>query len=182
MQVGFEGSCLLARLYPKGSNDMTRLALVFALLAGPLWASEADYDTCIGAGFEDRVAAKFAQRFPSEDRATADPVLVRSVEALVRANCRSEAVADCAADGCLSDLVRRWGMEVGRIQWSLSDRIAALDVGTLPALTQRRLKDPESWVTELPCDDDAATCAAKEASHALTSLERLDNEVADLGQ
>ena len=157
------------------------LCLAFA---GPAVADEAAYDACVGPAFEMRFNEKFAERFPSEDPTAVDPILAQSVTSLVRAGCRRSALAACTNErSCLVGLQKRWGLDAARLTRRVNERLASIDPETLPALTVRRLSDRSRWVIELPCDNtDPAICATNAASHALGSLERLDQEVERLSQ
>lgn len=165
---------------------MTRFRILLAIMllsATAAQAGVAAYEACIGEGYEARVMAKYAERFPHETcttRASCDPRLVQSAEALVRASCREAALTDCASQKCTQGLAEMWRAQGATLREDILARLAAVDFDALPALQARRLGDPARWTTERPCLGDASICAAAGQGHALGDLERVHTEVLGL--
>jgi len=160
-----------------------KYALLFLLWAGAAQAGTEYYDQCLGAAYEPRVLAKYAERFTGqscESLATCDMKLLQSAVGLVRAECRAEALAQCETAACRDGLQSRWQADAASLRQAIDARLTQIDLTALPALQQRRLGNADRWFTPSICQGDAVTCAAQAAGRALGDLERIDAEIGQL--
>ena len=155
-----------------------RLALAFVLMAGGAHAGVAAYEQCIGPDYAAKVEAKFAERFPTTTcDGDCDPWLMKSVEGLVRADCRALALEDCASEKCRLGLQGRWTADETLVRMRIAELLTAIDTDALPPLQARRLNDPARWATAFTCTGDATTCAAAKQGQSLGDAERILTEV-----
>lgn len=158
---------------------MMRLLLCLGVLSATLAdAGVAAYDQCIGADYEARLAAKFAERFPTTTcEGACDPWLMKSVEGLVRAECRTLALDDCLSAKCRLGLQGRWTADETLVRMRIQELLTTIDKNALPPLQARRLSDPSRWATAFTCTGDATTCAAARQGQSLSDAERILTEV-----
>ncbi|MEM6275796.1 MAG: hypothetical protein AAF714_02520 [Pseudomonadota bacterium] len=148
------------------------------LLTTSAQAGVAAYEQCVGSDYESRLNAKFAERFPTTTcDGDCDPWLMKSVEGLVRAECRAAALDDCESQKCRLGLQGRWTADEALVRMRIAELMTAIDMAALPALQARRLSDPSRWSTTFTCTGDATTCAAARQGQSLGDAERILTEV-----
>ncbi|MEO0486094.1 MAG: hypothetical protein AAF092_09290 [Pseudomonadota bacterium] len=148
---------------------------------GAAHAGVAQYEQCVGPDYEARVADKFAERFPTTScDGDCDPWLMKSVEGLVRTQCRTEALDSCESEKCRLGLQGRWAAEETQVRMRIQELLTTVDLDALPPLKARRLSAPDLWLSDVSCTGDAVTCAAAERAQALGDVERILAEVETL--
>ncbi|MEO0677993.1 MAG: hypothetical protein AAFZ02_10610 [Pseudomonadota bacterium] len=148
-------------------------------MAGSAQAGVAAYAQCTGPDYEARFAAKFAERFPTTTcDGACDPWLMKSVEGLVQAQCRSEALADCQSRKCAMGLTEAWTAEADALTAANRAGVAALDLSTLPPLKAARLLNEDAWRTaRTRCVGEEAFCDAAGTGHRLGDMQRIAAEL-----